>query len=110
MTDTTIVLIAPVARIQDANGIWHTRSEQRREIFAQMSSIDRSEFFAAGQNGLRPEYRFTVFAEEYSGESACSWNGELYAIYRTYQIPGTDSLELYVQKKAGVHNAAQDDH
>lgn len=103
MTDTTITLIKPAQRYQDADGVWRTRQETRREIFARLSSVDRGEFFAAGQNGLRPEFRFIVFTGEYAGETLCEYNGAQYAIYRTYQEPGTDDLELYVQRKAGVN-------
>lgn len=104
MIDTSLVLIAPAARYQDENGIWHVEAAARREIFARQDSISRSEFHAAGQDGLRPEYRFTVFACEYNDEPECEHNGQRYAIYRTYHVPGTDDMELYVQRKAGLKN------
>ena len=104
MIDTTLTLIVPGQRAQDEKGVWRAGSETAREIFARLSSVDRGEFFAAGENGLRPEHRFTVFAAEYEGETLCEYDGERYAIYRTYQVPGTDDLELYVTRKAGVAN------
>lgn len=102
MIDTALTLIAPAERFRDENGVWHTRGETRREVFARLSSVDRGEFFAAGQNGLRPDYRFTVAACEYQGEALCAYEGAQYAIYRTYQAPGGDDLELYVQRKVGA--------
>lgn len=102
MVDTTIKLIGPT-RQRDANGIWHTTQESESEAFAQVSSVDRGEFFAAGKQGLRPEFRFTVFIGDYHEESTCEYNGNRYAIYRTYHIPGTDYIELYVQRKVGVN-------
>ena len=102
MIDTALTLIAPASREQDANGVWRRKTEMRREILARLASIDRAEFFAAGQNGLRPDYRFTVNACEYEGETLCEYDGAQYAIYRTYRVAGTDDLELYVQRKAGV--------
>ena len=104
MIDTAITLITPAGRYQDADGIWRTQAETRREILARLSSVDRGEFFAAGQNGLRPDFRFVVFAGEYAGEKLCEYNGAQYAVYRTYQVPGTDDMELYVQRKAGLKN------
>lgn len=106
MTDTVLTLIAPGQRVQDENGVWRTRAETRRTILARMDSIDRGEFFAAGESGLRPEYRFTVNACEYAGEPLCEWEGMRFAVYRTYQLPGTDALELYTQRKAGITNGA----
>ena len=107
MIDTTIRLITPEQRYQDEDGIWRTRGTAEREIFARVSSIDRNEFFAAGEAGFRPLYRMTVFMGEYQGESLCKYDGNIYAIYRTYHVPGTDNLELYVQRKSGVANGQQ---
>ena len=110
MVDTVISLITPQARQQDANGIWRTVGETSREVFAQMDTVNRREFFAAGEAGFRPEYKFTVAAIEYAGEAVCAHDGKRYAIYRTYHLPGTDTMELYVQREAGVHSGSQDAH
>ena len=104
MLDTTIILIGEEERYQDKNGIWRTGEAQRREVFAQVASVDRREFFSGGESGLRPEFQFTLFAAEYQGEALCEYNGKTYAIYRTYHVPDTDYLELYVQRKVGVKN------
>lgn len=105
MTDTAIRLIVPASRQQDEYGVWRTTAEKSREIPAMWDSVSRSEFSAAGQDGPRPELRFTIFAAEYQGESICEYNGKRYAIYRDYYVPGTDYLELYVQREVGVHGA-----
>lgn len=103
MVDTTITLISPASRVQDAEGVWRTTEPVTREVFAQVGSVSRAEFFSGGQTGFRPEYMFTVFAAEYRGEAVCEYNGKRYAIYRTYYVPGTDYLELYAQREVGVH-------
>lgn len=103
MVDTTIKLISPASRYQDAEGVWRTSAPEVREIFAQVGSVNRAEFFSGGQAGMRPEYMFTVFAGEYHDEAVCEYNGKRYAIYRTYYVPGTDYLELYAQREVGVH-------
>ena len=104
MLDTTITLTTPGTRVQDADGVWRNGTPTTREIFARMESVSRGEFYAGGEAGFRPELRFTVFQAEYQGESRLVWNGQAFAIYRTYQIPGTDDLELYAQREVGVHN------
>ena len=105
MVDTEITLIRPTAREQDATGVWRDAGEEEHAIFARMDDVNRAEFFAAGQNGLRAEFRFTVNPVEYEGEKLCEWNGQRYAVYRTYHVPGTDELELYVQREVGAHGA-----
>lgn len=102
MVDTEITLVRPASRGQDENGVWRDTREEARTILARMDDITRSEFYAAGQYGMRPEFRFLVNPVEYRGEQVCAWNGRRYAIYRTYHVPGTDDLEIYVQREAGV--------
>ena len=102
MVDTEITLIRPASREQDENGVWRDTGEEAHTILARMDDITRAEFYAAGQYGMRPDFRFIVNPVEYQGETICAWNGRRYAIYRTYHVPGTDDLELYVQREAGV--------
>lgn len=79
-----------------------------RQIFAKVNSIERAEFFAAGRNGLNPEFRFDVFAGDYAGETVCQYKDQTYAIYRAYHVPGTDYLELYVIRKGGTNGIETD--
>ena len=67
-----------------------------------MDSVTRSEFYEAGRNGLNPEYRFTMFFGDYSGESVVEYNGDTYSVYRTY-LRKTDIIELYVERKGGTN-------
>ena len=118
MGDTTVTLIAPATRTQDATGVWRTGTESTREVFAHVESVGRNEFFAAGQQGLRPELRITVFAAEYQGEQLCELDGVRYSVYRTYRVSeadfrrtarnaaNADYIELYVQREVGVHGNA----
>ena len=126
MIDAALVLIS-YTREKDAYGVEHDRVPVRREVFAQVESVSRNEFFAAGQAGIRPEYRFVVFAAEWQGERECEFNGQRYAIYRTYQpdaytrhenqstregsitrssyVADADRIELYAGRRVGVNGA-----
>ncbi|MCR5404346.1 MAG: hypothetical protein K6E91_11100 [Butyrivibrio sp.] len=91
---------------------------EAKEIFCEVHSVSRSEVFEGGRNGLNPAFQFTIFAEEYEGESIVEYNGETYSVYRTYripssvyrtnQIPGTDYMELYVERKGGTNGQKGD--
>lgn len=74
-----------------------------KDVFCEVHSVSRSEVFEGGRNGLNPAFQFTIFAEEYEGESIVEYNGKTFAIYRTYHIPGTDYMELYVERKGGTN-------
>lgn len=76
-----------------------------RTVFCRVGSITRQEFFDAGRNGLNPELQFIVFPLDYHGEETCRFHGKDYGIYRTYHVPGTDNLELYVERKGGTNGA-----
>lgn len=102
MDRSNVITLLSYERIQDATGVWRNGAETRREIFCQVDSVSRAEFFAAGQSGLRPEYRFTVFFGDYQGETRLIFEGVAYVVYRTYHAR-TDELELYVQREVGVH-------
>lgn len=123
MVDGVITLISKTSQ-KDAYGRT-VPTETTRDVFAQIDSVSRAEFFAAGQNGLNPEYRFTVFSGEYNGEREADYNGVRYSIYRTYQPSAyvrhdnakthegsisrntnsgnNDRIELYASRKVGVN-------
>lgn len=103
--DDEIILIKETFR-QDkiGNAIADT---QRKPVFCKVKSIDRTEFYQAGQKGLKPAYKFTMFKGDYEGEQLVEYHGVNYAVYRSYEIPDSDDLELYVKDKEGITWRAQ---
>lgn len=75
----------------------------RKEVFCQVHSATRAEFFEGGRNGLNPTFMFTMFNGDYAGETIVEYQGRTYSIYRTYIVPGTDYIELYVERKGGTN-------
>ena len=75
--------------------------ETEREVFCNILSISRSEWFQAGQTGLKPELMITVFSGEYNEEQEVELRGVRYAVYRTF-LRADDFVEIYLQRKAGV--------
>lgn len=76
--------------------------ETRRMIYCDVGSITRTEWDAAGRQGLQPSYRLTMFAPDYKGEKIVEYNGQRYGIYRTY-VAKNERLELYLEEKGGVY-------
>lgn len=81
----------------------YEKTEVRRKVFCDVSSVTQTEWFEGGRNGLNPEYRLTMFVGDYEGEQVCELNGVRYTIYRTY-ITKNDLIELYVEKRKGNEN------
>ena len=85
--------------VEDAYGV-QQKTETRNTVFCDVASVTASEFFQGGQNGLKPDLRFTMFRYDYNDETVCEYNGKRYSIYRTY-YGRNDLIELYVQRKKG---------
>lgn len=75
--------------------------ETTRDVFCNVSSVSAQEFFDAGQAGLNPEWRVTMFSPDYNGETIAELNGTRYGVYRTY-LGKNETIELYLERKAGV--------
>lgn len=76
-------------------------TETRREVFCEVGGIRQSEFFSAGQSGLKSQLMLKVFSDDYEGEDLVEVDGVRYGIYRTY--PAKHGwTELYLEKKAGA--------
>lgn len=98
MDDVLILVDYTIAK--DAYGV-ERKTPTIKKVFAKCESVTRTEFFYGGRNGLNPEFRFTVYAPDYHGEAECQFHEKQYSIYRTYYVPGTDYIELYVQREGG---------
>lgn len=100
MDRSDVIKLVSYTRAQDSTGVWR-ETESTRTVFCKADSVSQSEFFEGGQNGLKPEWRFTMFAPDYGGERTVEYNGMQYSVYRTYKAE-TDTIELYAERRAGV--------
>ncbi|MBE7044778.1 MAG: phage head-tail adapter protein [Ruminococcaceae bacterium] len=100
--DGIAYLIQSGGYIEDEIGQRLPAEEIRTEIFVSVASVSRSEFFGAGKTGLTPEYVLKTVSVNYSGEKELEYDGERYAIYRTFSPSDSDEIELYISKKVGV--------
>ncbi len=101
MDRSEVLTLLKATKTRDEYGVW-AESFTRRDVFCQVDSVTRSEFFDAGRNGLNPEYRFSIFFGDYDGERIGEFRGQTYGIYRTFHGK-TDEMELYVERKGGTN-------
>lgn len=99
-----MIELVGVAKEQDEFGVWR-ETTAKRTVFCNVQSVTRAEFFDAGRNGLNPQYVFTMFYADYQNEPMVEYNGETYAVYRTY-LRRDDTLEVYVERKGGTNGKA----
>ena len=81
----------------------------KHPVICKVQSVDRQEFFKAGQVGMNPKYRFDTDKVNYNGEELVKYKDKVYGIYRTYERTDSDTIELYAEEKAGVTYVEQDD-
>lgn len=101
MDRSVVIKLIAETKTKNEYGVFETQTTSR-EVYAQVQSITRAEFFDAGRNGLNPEFEFTMFFGDYEGEKLVEYNGNTYAVYRTYQ-GRNDTIELYVERKGGTN-------
>jgi len=106
MDRSDVVELLSVTKTQDALGVWR-ETVGSRQVFCQVDSVTRAEFFEGGRNGLNPEYRITLFFADYAGETMLRYGSQTYVIYRTYH-GRNDTLELYVERKGGTNGKTSD--
>lgn len=70
-----------------------------REVWADVRSISRAEFAAAGAAGLKPSLMAVVHACDYGGQTRLRWEGLTLEVYRTYRRGNV--VELYATEKRG---------
>lgn len=84
---------------QDDIGEWAEQTE-KTDVFAIVSSVSMSEFYQAGMQGFKPEFRFLVWMTEYNDQELVEYKGRIYSIYRSFRRDD-GRIELYVNRKKG---------
>ena len=75
-------------------------STTKHKVYVDVASANQQEWFEGGRNGLNPQYRFTMFQFDYTGEKIIEYNNKQYTIYRTYNR-SVDEVELYTELRKG---------
>lgn len=96
--DTPVTLIAVTVTGRDDIGN-PVRKETASEVWAELKSVTRAEFQAAGAMGLKPSFLVVVPDVDYHGETLVELKGNRYSVYRTF-LNG-ENRELYVMRKGG---------
>lgn len=91
-TETNLILIS-VGKSAD--------EDVKIAVFAEVDPVGRDEYEAAGQQGMKAEYKFTVWAAEYDGQEEVEYDGRRLSVYRTYGARSDDKIELYAAERAG---------
>ena len=81
--------------------------EEERQVFCQVQTVSRNEFYQAAQADMHPEFIFVLsHFKDYEGEKIVKytdWMGHEHKLYvtRAYRRPGGDSVELTCEERTG---------
>lgn len=101
MDRSNVIDLIQVTRTQDSIG-QYIDTEIKKQVYCDVRSVSRSEWFDAGRDGLQPSFVFTMFRHDYSGEKIVEYAGNRYGIYRTY-VGRNEQIELYAEEKGGLN-------
>ncbi len=71
------------------------------EVYANIKSLTRSEFYAAMSVGQKYDIAFEVHVEDWDNQNQVVYSGSTYSIERTYQKNGS-VIELVCQKRGAL--------
>lgn len=100
MDRSEVITLIGVTESKDKYGM-EVRTESARNVFVNVQSVSRQEFFSAGQAGMQPQLVFVMFQYDYEDERIVEYKGKRYSVYRTY-MRKDDNIELYVEERSGV--------
>ena len=75
-------------------------TEKKKEIFCNVKSVSKNEFYNAAATGLKPSLVFVIHSYEYENEEKAEFEGTIYNVIRTY-IVNSEQLELTCEKVIG---------
>lgn len=77
--------------------------EKRWQVFAEQMSVGQNEFYRAANQGLKPNFVFEIYSEEFKDADLVMCDDVEYTIIRTYQRT-LDKLELVCERKVANVN------
>lgn len=82
-----VATLVAITKEPDDDG-YKAEQKKRTEVFVDVQSVKRSEFYAARQSGTKIDLVFLVRAADYSGEEQVEYDGKTYAVVRAYTKAG----------------------
>lgn len=82
-----VATLVAITKEPDDDG-YKAEHKELTEVFVDVQSVKRSEFYAARQSGIKIDLVFLVRAVDYSGEERVEFDGKTYAVVRAYTKAG----------------------
>ena len=87
-----VIFLISQKNMQDPNG-YPVIQEEKKEVFADVRSVKRTEFFEALKAGISETIAFYIAACDYENQKIVEYEGIRYQVQRSYRT-GMDWIEL----------------
>lgn len=92
------IILRAVFSDVDANG-YPTQTNTDTEVWANVKSATRAEFYAANANGIDVTQMFEVHAEDWGNQTQVVYDSKTYDVVRAYQ-KGLGAVEITCSDRA----------
>lgn len=111
MVDSYITLISETDTGEKDAFLQPIKTEKRTSVLAADVPVSRTEYYKAGELGIKPEFEFVINPVEYHGETVAEVTDDAgnlirVRIYRTYKR-NADELEIYCSQSAGLNERGE---
>lgn len=86
------ITLRTITRGNDADG-YPTETNTDTEVWANVVSVTRAEFYASNANGINATQMFQINAEDWGNQTRVVYGGKVYEVIRAYQ-KGLGVVEL----------------
>ncbi len=91
-------VIGLISETRSAHGVHETITETVRDVYAEIRSVSRSEFYNALNAGVRPEYVFKLALDaDYQNEHFLKYQNQRFRIVRTY-LTSDGGIEITAER------------
>lgn len=95
-----ILYFPVITTVEDELGQKEEIEEYTHCVFCEKKPIAQSEFYQAGQSGIKPSRCLVVSVFDYEEQGKLMYKDKVYSVYRTYERPD-ERIELYCEVRSG---------
>lgn len=91
-------VVTLIKTLPDPVGVYEAPPIVETELYCDVESVKRSEFYEARNHGLKPEWVLVLSDyADYDGQTVCKFEGAYYNIIRTY-TRNDHAIELTIER------------
>lgn len=95
---SNVIELVTYLKVEDPTSIHDQVTPRYKQVFCNVKSVARNEFYQAASVGMHPEIVFDMYVHDYSNEKVIRYDDKHYDVIRTYKT-SSERLEVVCQSK-----------